>query len=135
MLKKAKSDHTKIRSGQKTFRIFSKMTRSAPSYVRMEKDVKEVVKKCKKSETDGNSKCKENNNVIYANKEAKEKKPKKKGWKRFRQAALMTCRYIGMGVTHMSPATVYSSPDYYVDPKYWNRSFSPSYNKTKNIPK
>ncbi|GFS61884.1 uncharacterized protein TNIN_340291 [Trichonephila inaurata madagascariensis] len=56
-----------------------------------------------------------------------------RSWKRFRAAALTTCRYIGMGVAHMSPAGIYTSPNYNIDPRSWNKSFSSTY-KPKNPP-
>lgn len=74
------------------------------------------------------------NNPPTKNKDVKEKKSKRVGWKRIRHAALVTCRYIGLGATHMSPVSAYPTPSYNVDPRYWNRSFNPSY-KPKVEPK
>lgn len=126
MLSKLKGDQTQSRSGQrKKFKLFAKMTRSttASPYQRMESDVK-------KKKSDDKIKDKENIGSL-GNKEVKEKK--KRSWKRIRQAALTTCRYIGMGVAHMSPAGIYTSPNYNIDPRNWNKSFSSTY-KPKNPP-
>ncbi|GIY57366.1 uncharacterized protein CDAR_49921 [Caerostris darwini] len=131
MLSKLKGDQTKSRSGlRRKLKLFSKMTRSQPvsPYQRMENEVKKI-KVCNVA---ADEKIQDKENIAsMGNNEVKEKK--KKDWKRFRQAALTTCRYIGMGVAHMSPAGAYSSPDYNVDPKCWNRSFNSSY-RPKNPP-
>ncbi|KAG8194590.1 hypothetical protein JTE90_013326 [Oedothorax gibbosus] len=104
--------------------LSSKMTGSEPvsPYKRMDKD---AAKKKRFSEGLEDKMDKENIKPRDVN---NKKQKKKRSWKRFRQVALSTCRYIGMGMAHMSPATVNSAPDYYIDPKHWNRSFSPSYN-------
>lgn len=131
MLVTAKKDRSGPGCGERTLQFLARMTRKvqSSSYSRMDSDVKEN-KRRKKSKDDRKaeefSKGKEYDKTS-ANKEVKEKKSKKKGWKRVRQAALTTCRYIGMGAAHMNPAAAYASPDYYVDPKYWNRSFNSSY--------
>lgn len=123
MLIKTKRDENGSGCGQKTLRFLARMTKSthASSYKRMDSEAME-----KKKSKKGEEKKPEEFSKGKENKQVKEKKSKK-GWKRVGQAALTTCRYIGMGAAHLSPATVYSSPDYYADPKYWNRSFSTSY--------
>lgn len=127
---KEKSDQTISRSGtKKKFRLLPKMTRTGSNYVRMEGDG--TKKKPKVLEAEVVIKDKENNGTL-GNKEVKEKTKKKRSWKRIRQAALATCRYIGMGVAHLSPTAAYSSPDYYIDPKQWNKSFNSNYKP--NVP-
>ncbi|CAL1270292.1 unnamed protein product [Larinioides sclopetarius] len=131
MLSKVKCDQTKTRGGlRRKLKFLSKMTRSPPvsPYERMDCDEKKV-----KPYSMEDIRDKENISA-KSNKEVKEKKTKKRSWKRFRQAALTTCRYIGMGVAHMSPATAYAAPDYNIDPKTWNKSFSSSYKSTKGAP-
>lgn len=137
MLKKQNSTESDQTSqsrcfGQKRFKFLSKMTRTGASspYERMDDDAKEVRKR-KKAAKKLEKECKADNKE---NKDVKDKKAKKKKtWKLVRQATLATCRYIGMGVAHMSPAAAYGSPDYYIDPKQWNKSFNTSC-KTKPPP-
>lgn len=136
VMKLKREDSTPI-CGKKTFKFLARMARNgqASPYKRMDLDTNEKksnIKKVDEKKTEEYSKGKENSKAM-SNKEVKEKKSKKKGWKRFRQVALTTCRYIGMGAAHMSPATAYSSPDYFVDPKVWNKSFSSSY-RPKVVP-
>ncbi|XP_054712650.1 uncharacterized protein LOC129222204 [Uloborus diversus] len=125
MLSKGKSEQSKIRCPQGTLRLFSKMTSRKAPYERMDKDGKDIKKSKKVEEKKVEEKNKENKQNVNA-KHGKEKK-KRKGWKRVRHVALLTCRYIGMGAAHMSPGTLYTAPDYSVDPKYWNRPFNPHY--------
>ncbi|XP_015927965.1 uncharacterized protein [Parasteatoda tepidariorum] len=113
---------------KRKFKFLSKMTHSsmASPYERMDDDVREVKKMKKKKVKKLDEECKDKENV-----EIKDKKSKRKTWKLIRSATLTTCRYIGMGVAHMSPVASYGSPDYCVDPKTWNKSFNRS---VKNMP-